>query len=131
MSENFKCEVYKSTLLNLCSHRYHKIECSVTRGSDGEHFIDIGNTMGWCSMFCTGLIGDGLVKINNCLCWEESGGDFRAVYIDFFCKFGDIRLYATACGNSAQKASMYAVEAWRGAKREIIKMIDNDIGDRS
>ncbi|QZB85922.1 hypothetical protein seszw40S_47 [Salmonella phage seszw] len=40
---------------------------------------------------------------------------------------GDIILYSTATGDSKDRASLDAIYAWRNAKREIIKIIDDEI----
>lgn len=131
MSKKFDCEIFTSTMLKLTSHRHHRIECSVSRLENGIHSISIGNTDGWCHRFCTGMIGDDCVKVNNCLCWKESDGRFRAVYIDSFYKFGEIILYATAYHSSAQKSSLYALESWRNAREEIIKIVDKELDNNN
>ena len=127
MSNKFEFNIFKSSLLKLENYRHHRLECSVSRSASGEHFISIGDASGWIHGFCTAMIGSDCEKLNNCLCWECSPGIFRAVYIDTFCKFGDIILYSTATHSSKEKASIYAVDAWRRAKKEIIKIADNEL----
>lgn len=126
MSNKFEFNVFKSSLLKLANYHHHRIECSVSRAANGEHFISIGNCDGWINGFCTAMVGKDCEKVNNCLCWECEPGIFRAIYIDTFCKFGDIVLYSTSTNESKQKASIYAVDAWRNAKREIIKIADDE-----
>lgn len=127
MSSKFEFNIFKSSLLKLSIYRNNRLECSVSRSPSGEHFISIGNCGGWIHGFCTAMIGDDCEKVNNCLCWECEPGIFRAVYIDTFCKFGDIVLYSTSTHSSKQKASIYAIDAWRNAKREIIKIADDEL----
>lgn len=118
--------IYRSLCLNLHEYRTFRLECCVAGHSDG-YDISIGEPIGWIHVFSTGIIGDDCEKINNCLCWSCGDGLFRAVYIDTFCKMGDIILYSTATGDSKDRASLDAIYAWRNAKREIIKIIDDEI----
>lgn len=118
--------IYRSLCLNLHEYRTFRLECCVAGNSDG-YDISIGEPIGWIHVFSTRIIGDDFEKINNCLCWSCGDGLFRAVYIDTFCKMGDIILYSTATGDSKDRASLDAIYAWRNAKREIIKIIDDEI----
>ena len=87
----------------------------------------IGERRGWFENFNTLSIGNDCEKINGCLCWSCEDGLFRAVYTDTFCKMGDIILHSTATGDSKDRASLDAIHAWRKAKREIIRIIDEEI----
>lgn len=124
--KRFKFLIYRSLRIELHEYRTYRLECSVN-GNGDEYAISIGEPIGWIQVFSTGIIGNDCEKINNCLCWSCGDGLFRAVYIDTFCKMGDIILYSTATGDSKDRASLDAIYAWRNAKREIIKIIDDEI----
>lgn len=126
MSKSFDFEVYKSISLKLSKYRHHAITCSVSNSSDGIHSIHIGDLGGWFYNFCTNMVGDDCSKVNNCLCWRESSGNFRAVYANSFCKFGDILLYSTATGKTKKSASLSAINSWMEAKIRIIEVADNE-----
>lgn len=127
--KKLKFLIHKAIALKLYEYRLFLLGCSVSPCGYGDYYysISIGERRGWLETFNTLSIGNDCEKINNCLCWSCGDGLFRAVYIDTFCKMGDIILYSTATGDSKDRASLDAIYAWRNAKREIIKIIDDEI----
>lgn len=125
MINGFAFDIFHSMSLNLSIYRHHLLTCSVSISAELKGSIIIGDTGSWFHDFCTAKIGEDCCKFNNCIIWNESKGIYRAIYIDKFCKFGDVVLYSSAVSKSPEHASFLCVEAWKQAKKEIINIADS------